>query len=500
MRDEQIKAQELGLEFLNECKEQHYSNHFSEAIQLGQKAIELFKIAGDVENYSVALNLVGVTYGAAGNDDMAIDTYLEGLECAMENHLPTSTLLIYNNIGSKYQQLHEQEKAIAYFRKAEQFLSDPDCMKAERYSGWALVIYMNLSTSYCALGDYVLSRRYMEKARPYMDDEGNEIYRFSIMISECVLAWHEGKEEYVREQMDELMEGAMHDENATDYVQDTQEIAGLLKRMKEYDNWKKIIVNFEEYAKAQGSVYCEMLLLEMWMDYYKTIHDMEQYTKLCVEHVELYQKQRNQNDRERVAAIDMRIELREKEAVRKQVEQMANIDSLTKLGNRNKLEKDSTRMLQRAVKHKSSLGVGVLDLDSFKTKNDMFGHLKGDECLVSVAEVLQKVLKDCGEAYRFGGDEFIVLLPDANADMLGRIAEKIKQDLNGLQENGSDKNTVPELTLSQGYVSCCPNEDDTISTLISFADKALYDVKRAGKNNYHIYENENDRLWIRRQG
>ena len=111
MRDEQIKAQELGLEFLNECKEQHYSNHFSESIQLGQKAIELFKIAGDVENYSVALNLVGVTYGAAGNDDMAIDTYLEGLECAMENHLPTSTLLIYNNIGSKYQQLHEQEKA-----------------------------------------------------------------------------------------------------------------------------------------------------------------------------------------------------------------------------------------------------------------------------------------------------------------------------------------------------------------------------------------------------
>lgn len=498
MRDEQIKAEKLGLEFLNESREQHINNHMSEAIQLGLKAVELFKEAGSIENYAHALNLVGVSYGAAGNDDMAIDTYMEGLECSMEHKLASSSLLFYNNIGSRYQQLHEYEKAINYFRKAEQCLSDPKVLKAERYSAWAMIIYMNLSTSYCGLGDYVLSRRYMERARPYLAEETNEMYRFSFMVAECSLAWHEGKEDYIRENMDQLIDEAITDKNTTDYVQDMQDIAGLLKRMKEFENWKKIIQHFEKYSKKQESLYCQIALLEMWMDYYKTVQNTEEYTRLCVEHAELYQKQKNQNDRERAAAIDMKIELHEKEIARRQVEQMALVDSLTGLGNRHKLEKDSYKLIQQSRQKGVCLGVGVLDLDFFKEKNDAFGHLKGDECLVCVANVIRDVVMDFGEAYRFGGDEFVVLIPEGDAALLRRIAGRIKTTLRMLQEDNPEVAGMPEITLSQGYASCFPNEEDLLSTMIAFADKALYDVKREGKNDYHIYEDRSDRIWIRR--
>lgn len=499
MRDEQIKAEQLGLEFLNESKEQHLNNHLSEAIQLGLKAVELFKDAGSMENYANALNLVGVTYGAAGNDDMAIDTYLEGLECSLEHKLSTVTLLFYNNIGSRYQQLHEFDKAITYFRRAEQCLADPKCLKAERYATWAMIIYMNLSISYSGLGDYTLARRYVEKARPYLEEEGNEVYRTSFMVAESSLAWHEGKKSYIREHMDELIEAAITDKNATDYVQDMQDIARLLKNMEEYENWEKIIRHFEKYSNEQGSVYCQITLVEMWMDYYKTVQNTEEYTRLCVEHAGLYQKQKLQNDRERVAAIDMKIEFREKEMARKQMEQMAHLDSLTGLGNRHKLEKDSARMIRQMARGKKLLGVGVLDLDFFKEKNDTYGHLKGDECLMCVASVIRECVADFGEAYRFGGDEFVILVSEGSAELLDRIARKIRSKLHLIQISREDLKDMPEITLSQGYASCFPSEEDSLSTMVTFADKALYDVKRAGKNNYHIYADENDRMWVRRQ-
>lgn len=499
MRDEQMKAEKLGLEFLNESRQQHMDNHMSEAIQLGQKAVELFKMAGSPENYARALNLVGVSYGAAGNDDMAIDTYLEGLEFSLEHNLAPASLLFYNNIGSRYQQLHEYEKAITYFRRAEQCLSDPKVLKSDRYSAWAMILYMNLSISCCGLGDYSLARRYVERARPYLEDEGNEVYQFTFLVAECSLAWYEGKEDYIRQMLDELIHEAITDKNATDYVQDMEDIASLLKRMKAFENWKKIILHFEEYTREQGSLYCQIALQEMWMDYYKTVGDMQEYTRLCVEYVELNQKQQNENDRVRAESIDMKIELREKEMARRKVEQMAHIDSLTGLGNRHKLEKDSMRLIQSSAKKKVCMGVGVLDLDFFKEKNDNFGHLKGDECLVCVANVIRESVADFGEAYRFGGDEFVVLIQEGDSRLLNRIANKIKTELFIIQDGNEDVKGMPEITLSQGYVSCYPSEEDSLSTMIAFADKALYDVKRAGKNNYHIFEDPNDRMWVRRQ-
>ncbi len=264
------------------------------------------------------------------------------------------------------------------------------------------------------------------------------------------------------------------------------DICDLLKKMGEYEKWKQVILSYEKYATEQLSIYFQLVLTEMWMDYYKAIDDMNKYIHLCVDHAELYRKQKEINDKERAAVIDIKIELQEKEAARKRAEQKSNTDLLTGLGNRYALRQEAERLIKEAGRTKQHIGVGVLDIDCFKQKNDTYGHIEGDECLRQIGKILLESVKGVGHAYRFGGDEFVILMHDGNEQGIKTLAEKIKHELHALQIENINSLVLPVLTISQGYASFVPEEDTNDEKLLIHADKALYEAKKAGKNGYYI--------------
>lgn len=474
----------LANDYMTEGRQAFYEKKFEEAGILIQNAIHLFKKLKNPERYAIAINTMGVIYAAMGNESMAVDYYLQGLECANANHFEHLFVVFYNNIGTRYQELGEHKTAITYFLKAEKAL--PYAVKEEHFHSWKLVTLLNLMASYLALGNYKESEVYMNESEALVELEEERVHDFVVLSAKCRLYWLTDRKNYVYEHLKELADGAKEDKNSTDYLQDMLDVCELFRWMKEYAVWEQTIHIFEEYVSEQNSIYLKLRLTEMWIDYYHENGEEENFVKACVEHARVYKEYKKQEREERVAAIDIKIKLQEKEMERRDAERKSNMDELTRLGNRYLLKRDIYDAVEKAAGQGAQLAIGILDIDCFKQHNDTYGHLHGDECLKMVAEILDTIMKDRGKAYRFGGDEFVLLFNCGNEKEVEQTAKHIKERLAGMAIENKNSTVEPVITLSQGYSCFMPYKKEKYSAVLERADQVLYQVKKNGKNGYQV--------------
>ena len=158
---------------------------------------------------------------------------------------------------------------------------------------------------------------------------------------------------------------------------------------------------------------------------------------------------------------------------------ISNTDKLTGLANRQKLSGDMAEAMLRSHQRELPLSVLLLDVDNFKNVNDTFGHLAGDAVLQALSALAVDVLRQQDIAGRWGGEEFLVLLPEADADKAGEIAEKLRRRI----EEFSFADGL-RCTVSIGLAEMRPH--DTQDSLIHRADTALYHAKRMGKNRVSV--------------
>ena len=157
------------------------------------------------------------------------------------------------------------------------------------------------------------------------------------------------------------------------------------------------------------------------------------------------------------------------------IKQFAMKDFLTSLGNRASYDEAINRLESQSKRHYQSFGLLMLDMDNFKQVNDVHGHQIGDKILIACAETIMHSLRESDFAFRFGGDEFCCLLPEADDQTNQLIAERIRSAI--------EANSL----LQKHHISCsigCATyqQKDSQIGLFSRADEALYDAKQAGKN------------------
>jgi diguanylate cyclase (GGDEF)-like protein len=155
-------------------------------------------------------------------------------------------------------------------------------------------------------------------------------------------------------------------------------------------------------------------------------------------------------------------------------------DHLTGLFNRRYLEETLDRELLRASRKKHSIGIIMLDIDDFKRFNDTYGHAAGDEILRELGQILIQNVRGEDIPSRFGGDEFIIVLPDAlredtlnRAKLIHNVANRARFQFEGI--------TLEVITLSVG-VAIFPEDGTTGAAILKAADAALYKAKRTGRN------------------
>ncbi|GLQ57508.1 PleD family two-component system response regulator [Devosia nitrariae] len=159
---------------------------------------------------------------------------------------------------------------------------------------------------------------------------------------------------------------------------------------------------------------------------------------------------------------------------------MAVTDELTGLYNRRYFDRHLAVMLGKAQAQDRELAVMLLDIDHFKSVNDTHGHDAGDAVLKEFAQRLRRNIRGVDLACRFGGEEFVVLMPDTDHRQAEAVAERVR---NAMAERPFEVGTVLELTLTVSVgVSLNEHDHDTPETLLKRADIALYRAKREGRN------------------
>jgi diguanylate cyclase (GGDEF)-like protein len=161
------------------------------------------------------------------------------------------------------------------------------------------------------------------------------------------------------------------------------------------------------------------------------------------------------------------------------LEKLAVTDSLTGLYNRKKLDDILADQFARFRRNHRPFAVLMLDLDNFKSVNDEYGHVAGDEVLADVAKILKQSVRNIDHVARYGGEEFVVVLVETALDEALDIAERIRSVVEG-PRFGANNKVIP-FTVSLG-VTHSRESDHGPEEALARADHALYEAKRAGRN------------------
>ncbi len=178
-------------------------------------------------------------------------------------------------------------------------------------------------------------------------------------------------------------------------------------------------------------------------------------------------------------ALERRYLVKENKRLFEEIQRLAVTDSLTGLYNRHKLQDSLETEVERAKRYSRPLSIIMIDMDKLKALNDTFGHAAGDVALKLVAKSIQRSIRKVDLGTRFGGDEFIVLLPEADREEAAAVAKRIREAILGVEfESG-------KLSVSMGVVQW-HSGFETSKDFVHAADEAMYLAKRSEGERLHV--------------
>lgn len=204
---------------------------------------------------------------------------------------------------------------------------------------------------------------------------------------------------------------------------------------------------------------------------------------------ELRERQRAERDL-KIANEELQKRVMEVEKLQLELREQALHDPLTGLYNRRYLDETLSREILGARQKNDCLSIIMADIDNFKTTNDTYGHRAGDLFLVEIALLLKRELRETDIVCRYGGEEFVLVLPGATVDCAEKRAEEIRQKCAELIVQHEGKKL--SITLSFGTATYPTHGEQGGEEIIMKADHALYDAKRMGRNQVRIWGNPID--------
>lgn len=168
--------------------------------------------------------------------------------------------------------------------------------------------------------------------------------------------------------------------------------------------------------------------------------------------------------------------------LQKELEELSLRDGLTGVANRRHLDQILEQEWERAQRHNQPLSLAIFDIDYFKQYNDCYGHLQGDECLKQVAQLLQAAIRSGDFLARFGGEEFVLVLPQTDRVAAQRVIQRCYKQLAKAGIAHIDSPISEQLTFSCGLGSCLPGAIETLEAFVERVDRSLYEAKHCNRN------------------
>ena len=166
-----------------------------------------------------------------------------------------------------------------------------------------------------------------------------------------------------------------------------------------------------------------------------------------------------------------------------EIQRLAVTDGLTGLFNRRKLDEALASEFERARRYRRPLSIIMIDMDDLKSINDAHGHPAGDAALKRIADVIRAETRQIDMPARFGGDEFVVLLPEVKLELAVKAAERIFKKVQMLKEHG-------DMFSVSGGVAQLSDDHASAEDLLRAVDETLYQAKRAGRGQFLVQNPE----------
>jgi diguanylate cyclase (GGDEF)-like protein len=314
-------------------------------------------------------------------------------------------------------------------------------------------------------GDYSQAEKTLTDAMLLFNKYGRDISSIFVLVDLGQVYLQQNDLDRAEQELLHALEAATKMEMKNEQARCHQYLSEIFERQGRFD---KALEYYKKFQGLRESISGEAALKELAA--LRVSHEIENAQRDAK--IQRLQKEKLQN------------ELAEHKRVHAILEELATRDPLTNLFNRRHFMSLAEREWNRAVRYQHPLSVLMLDVDHFKQINDEHGHAVGDRALTAFANVLRSTLRSTEIAGRYGGDEFVVLLPETELKNGLQVAKRICQTITEYPIN-SESGSL-ELTASIG-VACASSNTKTksLSELLNHADRAMYAAKKEGRGQIH---------------
>ena len=430
------------------------------AAEYAMKALKRAQALGDSQHEFGMLNILSVIYAESNDLNAALEIGQKVVQhCRLVGHVRGESIAL-NNLALTYLELGNGAQALEVCRKSL------DLAREHGIDRVALTALSTMGEVYLGIKDFGHAEDYLLQALGLARQHKAGSDEF-----ECLL--NLGKV-YQSQQNDPAALSAIQSALAISRASNDRRgefqchelLAEIYEKRKEFT---AALQHFKEFHALKETVFNE--------------NSAKRLAGLQVSH----QVETAKRDAEihYLKTVELKQEIDERKRAQEILEKLASLDSLTGLLNRREFFVLGEREFQVAQGNGQPLTAILLDLDHFKQINDAHGHVAGDEVLIHTTEMLRKSLR-LGEIIgRYGGDEFIILLPGSNCNQGQQVAERLRAEM-ASQTIATTRGDL-SLTLSLGVVGLRESQSTSLEMLFDLADQALYAAKRAGGNQLAVY-------------
>lgn len=440
---------------------QAYVGLYPDALRNMFEALNVFETIVDHRMLSLSLNGIGYTYVLLDEPAKGLPYLLESERIARETNPGTDLVNTLGSLSRAYLCMGEGERALE---------CSLESVRVSREVGVLIKEAENL----LGLGSVYLARHELVEAEACFQDSLVLARKHGYRFTEAGALRRLGQAVMQQSQTKPAISFMLEALAIAQEIGAKQEtylcLSDLAAICKEAGDFEAAFDYYQQFHSAKQSLFSEQA--EFRIKSLEIAHELQQATR--------------ENEIYYLRNVALQTEVEQRVKAQAVAEQLAIVDSLTGLFNRRHLVELAEHQLEIATRYQRPFSLIMFDVDNFKKINDTFGHAAGDKVLTILSSNVQNSLRRSDVIGRYGGEEFVIILPETNIEAALMIAERIRQDVASLMiEFGRNRISV---TISAGISGVvAPTKDDRIVQLIDRADQALYQAKHAGRNLTSVY-------------
>jgi diguanylate cyclase (GGDEF)-like protein len=452
----------------------YYKCDYDKALGHVIESLRIFEEIDNKNGISRTLNNIGLIYWRLRNHDKAIEYFTRSIKIAREIEDKKGLATYLNNIGLVYMEQEKHNKALKYYNKS---------LKIKEEIGYKKGIsetLTNIGIANSHLGNPVMTLEYFLRALKITEEIGEKL-DVATSMTNIGSVYRELK---MHDKAISYLERGLKLAKEIEAKDITQEIYNNFSEIhSELGNNKKALEFYKQHSEVKDSIFTERSskkIAEMQAKYESDKKEKE---------IELLKKDNIiEQSRRRMLIIFLFVTLsiviflfylyRVKIGMNKKLDLLSRTDPLTKLSNRRDMLESIEQEKIRFERNKRPFVFILCDIDKFKNFNDEYGHKTGDFVLVSIAKLMLETMRKQDLVCRWGGEEFLFLLPETELDGGGILAEKMRREI-------ADKtfhHEKLELAVNMTFGVSAYDEAIGVDECIKQADDALYEGKENGRN------------------